>query len=1003
MAIKQRLPKIETGYELGADRYGYFSIIQPEETTINYVKNPCFLSHAPHSSYLALGYIYKKCDLGYYYVNASGEIKDRDISITGGGAKITPINASANSCSIYYSLTLVAGTYTFSAYYSGGADHEFRLRVTNDAETIQYGEVAINDDGGLNGFQRSYVTFTIPAEVTVRLHMTEMADSLGRLSHFYTDMWQCENRPYMTQNFIGQSKLHTHDNTPGAYSWWGVPHYSESVRTDKAYESGKIIDLSSLGFKLTGIAGLGVNPINTVINPIASGGGIYEGSTSAIRIFTLIGRFYGTDLQDILTKRRDLYELIRPNGRNGNDQPTTLMFRIWDCAKKTWTGQPLFIYCRYTSGLEGALDSETSEDITITFTSEDPYIYSSYVKRYEIVPKMLRSQLAEDTLKVSPIFMLRDGDGVWTQLNMRLDDPTGLGKHGDLCVVENIIPDGTGGYYVYGTFDTVVYKGVRTTVNKIFRYNKDADTILALGSGASVGVPDGEIHRVIVAPSGDAFVVGSFTSAGGVANTHCIAKYVPGANAWHSVSSSILPFAGRGPRIFDVEYNNDDNIYVSGIFADIGGAADAWLLDALPVEGLARMNVTSEEWTMLPIARTMYVYPLEGNRITRLFRGKRDAAYLQKRIKGFISGSLMTFATPNTTGIVAWDGTETFHTNWRASGNYAGGDWPKNPSNPIYKGVIHQDADQFYFVTGNDDGIYKLEFIMPAHTKNEWSWDQGTEPFPSFSTVYTYPERDSPSKWKKLNTPFSRDVRFNVAQTTGEPADWRVAPLSQLRHSELKIINSRLTLSPNFGYGLKAYELDGSDIIPESKLVPLIWYLPLWKGDASKFSNLDIYGTQAAYSAAFDVNFGTGEAFIAVNTGHTFPQRSGDNHIFAVAPVVKAIINNGERTPVHIRITGPVSLGTFTNRTTEQTIAMDGHFVPLHGTANIVSLPANGSDLGEAMYSHMLDSSDSNFSLVNGKNIVHCQMDDVTDDTRISVIFRERYASIEKAIEYVGG
>lgn len=106
---------------------------------------------------------------------------------------------------------------------------------------------------------------------------------------------------------------------------------------------------------------------------------------------------------------------------------------------------------------------------------------------------------------------------------------------------------------------------------------------------------------------------------------------------------------------------------------------------------------------------------------------------------------------------------------------------------------------------------------------------------------------------------------------------------------------------------------------------------------------------------------------------------------------------------MHFRITGPVSLGTFVNRTTEQAIRMDGHYIPLHGVANVVTLPANGSSLGDGMNAHILDSSDVDLRLVPGKNIIYCNMEDVDTNTRISLIFRERYASIEKAIEYVGG
>jgi hypothetical protein len=75
----------------------------------------------------------------------------------------------------------------------------------------------------------------------------------------------------------------------------------------------------------------------------------------------------------------------------------------------------------------------------------------------------------------------------------------------------------------------------------------------------------------------------------------------------------------------------------------------------------------------------------------------------------------------------------------------------------------------------------------------------------------------------------------------------------------------------------------------------------------------------------------------------------------------------------------------------------------MFGLANLVTLPTNGSELGEWMHGHLLDSSDVNMRLVPGKNIVYCKMEDVTSDTTVKLVFREKYASIEKAIEYVGG
>ena len=998
MALKTKLPNIESGYELGANIDGYFSVIVPEERTINYIKNPVFYTHDSEHSYRARGTATTPCYYGYSFYNATAIPKDRDFSIYRAGAKVIPTNPILDSATIFYIANdIPAGTYTFSAYCSGGVDHQFELKVTNATRTLQFGEAKIEYGGGLNGFQRMHVTFTLPTDMTITLRLTQYPDSQGRLEPFYTDMWMLENKPYMTHHFIGHPMDFMHDNKGGEFKWWGVPHFSYSERTEKSYGSGKIVNLYDAGFRLTGIAGLGVNPMNMVVNDVASGGGVFDGVTDAIRTFTLIGRIYGRDMQEVLTRRKDLYELLRPKGRNENDQPTTLMFRIKDCETDKWIGQPLFIYCRYTSGLEGAFDSETGEEITITFTSEDPYIYSLYIKNYDITPTNTYYQYPEDTGKISPIFLWLDADGVWTRLNMRLSGPTPGAKHNDLCIVEDILPDGTGGYYVYGNFTTVFHNGTSYTVNGIFRYNKETDSIAQMGQNPAKGLSSGgNIKRVIVAPSGEAIVVGAFPSVGNVENTNCIAMYKPSSNSWHSVSAGITGLGSYEPYINDVEYGDDNNIYVSGRFGSIGD------LPSLPVEGIARMSLDTLEWDFVPIARDTFVYYEHGMSIIRLFRQTSDTGYDIRPVSGFISGSHMSQPgfSPFTMSNVYWDGEETFFTNHRANGNYANGPYPANTLLYAFRGVIDQTSRSYYFIDGTNS-LYKMNFVMPPHTKEGWYYLPGM-PYPKFTTTYLYPNRNAPTKWGRMNPPFARTVRVDFGASGVQNVS-----LAELRYSQLKITHSRLLLSPNFSYGLDAYETDIKMTVPVSKTVPLIWVNEIWTnstGNSYKFKPYPVFARNNAYTAAFHIRFDIGTAFIAVNPGHVRPNaKPGDNHINAIASGYKAVYNKGERTPVHFKVSGPASIKRFYNKTTNKLLAFDGYMVPRYSTVNIATIGTPHSSFGREMHQHMLDTSDANMQIVPGKNIVNCDMDNIGTNTEILLVFRERYASISKATEYIGG
>ena len=152
MAIKTKLPQPQSGYELGADRYGYFSVVVPEEKTINYIKNPVFNTNFSPYSYRATGSTAPQtCYVYYTAVNATIEPKDRPMSITGAGAKVSPVLASSKSMSIYYTTTtLSAGTYTLARIIA-----ESIRRYITGAEfylTVQYGETVTNL-GGRNGFK----------------------------------------------------------------------------------------------------------------------------------------------------------------------------------------------------------------------------------------------------------------------------------------------------------------------------------------------------------------------------------------------------------------------------------------------------------------------------------------------------------------------------------------------------------------------------------------------------------------------------------------------------------------------------------------------------------------------------------------------------------------------------------------------------------------------------------------------------------------------------------
>jgi len=984
---RQLLPKEGTGYELGANRYGFFSVIVPESDTINYVKNPTFLSGDINYAHRA-GSPGATCYVGYTPVYSTIEVNDRALSILGGGAKIATTDTSKDYNGLYYLAEgLPAGTFTFSAYYSGDGGNLFSIHVEASGTGAYLSGTVENLGAGLNGFQRLSVTFNNPSEQDVKCYLYENKNSNGEMPIFYTDAWQLENHPYVTTAFDGTPVCLPYDSYVYPYTQkWnhpGLPHYSTSLRTEQAFSSGKEVDLSEYGFKITGIVGLGVNPMEHIINDVSSGGGIYEGTVAKNRVFTIVGRIYGMDFQDVLKKQRDLYELLRPNGRNSHLQPTTLVFRMWDCEKKTQIGQPLYIYCRYESGLEGAVSSETSEDIAISFISENPYIYSSYVKKYSIDSYGVYEQLAGDTSNISPIFIIKENTGNWEQINMYLADPNGYGygiADDDLCVVKDIVEDGVGGYYIYGYFDSVVLGSTTYTVNGVFRYNHNTGSVTQMGNN-TYGVSGGAVRKILVVPNGDAYVVGDFTGADGVADTKCIARYSPSTNLFYSVQSTIAAWGGSGPWINDIDYGDDNRIYVSGTFGGIAGG------DGEDVEVVGRMDIDSEVWSNLPIQRPMYVYPPFGVYLIKLMRQRNIEGYVDqgKLTSAFLCGDIESFQTPETRNNVFWNGEETFFTNWQVDGRY---DMAVDGLfHGAQRGVIDKKTNDFYCVDGSDY-FYKLTYISPEYTKE---YADVSDP-DSWYTNYTYPQRNSPSIWTRIIAPFSQSVSVGTLSS--------LVPFARIYRSELKIYDDHLWMSPDCGYTPATYLGDTT--------VPLIWkYYIRRQSGVSIFEPYEIRTDTYAYTAAFCYNAKHRTTIVAVNPGHIFPLTANDNIINVICPNANTVENNGEFVFPRVRFVGPFRLKYVSNATTDKTVFFDGYSVPKYSEASIDFSNLSTfllSQEDEILLGHVVDYSDMNFYLVNGENVIKTFVSNYDDTyTSIEFMFRERYASIAKAIEYIGG
>lgn len=904
MTEKRILPKQGTGYELGKDRKGYLSVIVPEELTINYIENPIFATGKEPYSYFG-----GESDnwYGYTGVNATPSDNDRALTMKDSYAiKVTPIAYTdpteyKRGHGIKYSTTVPAGTYTFSAYFSATAGREFFAYVKSDAAVLLSG-IKTENSRGANDFTRIYITFTITAQTDINLFLLEASVGDSAPPAFYTSAWMLEDNSYVTSFFSGDSTEKTFFDKGTAYGWYGNRSYSTSFRTPDAYSSGREVNLSDACLHIEAIVGLGINPSEARISSISSGGGIYDGHSIGTRTFTLVGTIYGRDLQEVLNNERLLYELIRPVGANIYQQPTTMLFRIWDECENTWIGQPLYIYCRYQSGFEGSVISETSEKISLMFVCEDPFLYSAYEERQELTAS---AKFEPPSFEVEKQYIIhRDQSGDWELLDIECDDLVL-----DDFLIRKIIKDVSNSSVIYFMGNFLDANGIADT-QSLFAYNKVTGVVSSIGALGTVGAyPYPYVFDALMLPNGVLIIAGTFSDVDSVADTACIAAYDTVAGSWSSVGGGV-PGVLPG-TVYKIVLGTDNSLYASGDFEDIGSVADA--------SNFAKYSFDTDTWYKCGAVNNIQegiIYNID------IIPGSAYGTNVPDKV--IAAGSFMVIdnVTPGTDTVALWNGTA-----WESMG------WSE---------TTNLGARVFY----SSDGVLYLHAIQ---------LDGGYY-------IYKY----SGSLW----TLYSTSDYVNSAVV-------------------FKNVNNTIAFMPNSS--IWTVQNAFSDIILFTKDFQTFTTEEISYDDTSVTN----YGA-FLYENDNDIN---GELWVAVsrNANTIYPKRT-------------EVVNNGENCYPIIKVTGDCNFNSIKNNTTKKTVLIDGIRILDRSVAKInfsndVSYQKifTINDGGENLVSHIVEMSDMNFYLSPGKNDMHVFYTALTANASSEIWFREKYASIAKATEYIGG
>ena len=130
--------------------------------------------------------------------------------------------------------------------------------------------------------------------------------------------------------------------------------------------------------------------------------------------------------------------------------------------------------------------------------------------------------------------------------------------------------------YIGGSFTVV--NGV--TVNRIARW--DGTTWFALGS-PTIGLNSGNCNGVTIDSNSNVYVTGTFTLAGGVANTIRVAKW--DGSVWNPLTTGLGTGAGN-----TITVDSTNNVYVGGAFLLAGGVT---------VNLIAKWNPLTSVWSAL--------------------------------------------------------------------------------------------------------------------------------------------------------------------------------------------------------------------------------------------------------------------------------------------------------------------------------------------------------------------------------------------------------------------
>jgi len=508
--------------------------------------------------------------------------------------KVTP-TSGVESYAYYSGLKVTAGLpYTFSCYVKGVAGQAMRIQI-RQTTTIK----ATKQFTATGYWQRVEVSYT-PTVTATDYRAYVVRDAVASTAPFYIDGAQFEQASKASTFFDGYS--------PGC-RWTGTIRNSPSERSANTGLGGELVDLDTY-CKVVQVTGLGHGDWNQILTKMTSGGDMYQTHIRKSRNFSIVVDFIGDTLGEIETNRKAVIDMLRPDllsnlsvreqfginmpGSYRGHEQRIIRYQGF-AANGDEATQPVDIVCvPLSASLVDTPDLPNHQRAVLNFTIPSGLLQGAYNEGKAL--DLYAEFPAEFIVK-------RDKDGNWRKWTGTAYASLITGLNGlVLCAAE--APDGK--IYVGGDFTnaggvaeadylarwnpiTEAWEAVIAGINNYiwcmaFGANGDlyiggsftdlgsangdrivkitglepdgTPTIHALGTG----IADGYCRSIVIDANGDVYAGGSFTSAGGVANTSHIAKW--NGTVWSAIATglnnivNILAFAPNG------------DLYIGGAFTD---------------------------------------------------------------------------------------------------------------------------------------------------------------------------------------------------------------------------------------------------------------------------------------------------------------------------------------------------------------------------------------------------------------------------------------------------